>query len=63
MEPWSFEPAGRFDESIFASEALEGNTLGDPHERPLTVYVPPGYDDEPERCAREVAAFLSRHNH
>src|SRR5262249_1289538 len=26
------------------SEALRGNPLGDPHERPLWVYLPPGYD-------------------
>ena len=31
------------------SEALRGNPLGDPHERPLWVWTPPGYDDEPER--------------
>ena len=49
MEPWSFEPAGRFEEAVFESEALRGNPLGDPHRRPLWVYLPPGYDDEPER--------------
>jgi S-formylglutathione hydrolase FrmB len=49
MEPWSFEPAGRFDELVIESDALRGNALGDPHERPVIVYVPPGYDDEPER--------------
>jgi S-formylglutathione hydrolase FrmB len=49
MRPWSYELAGRFDEHVFASEALRGNALGDPHVRPLWVYVPPGYDDEPER--------------
>ena len=49
MEPWSFEPAGRFEETVFESEALKGNPLGDPHVRPLWVYLPPGYDDEPER--------------
>ena len=47
--PWRYEPAGRFDEHVFSSSALEGNPLGDPHERPLWVYLPPGYDDEPER--------------
>jgi S-formylglutathione hydrolase FrmB len=47
--PWRREPAGRFDEHVIASEALRANPLGDPHERPLWVYVPPGYDDEPER--------------
>jgi S-formylglutathione hydrolase FrmB len=49
MLPWSLELAGRYDEHTFASEALRGNPLGDPSERPLWVYVPPGYDDEPER--------------
>jgi pimeloyl-ACP methyl ester carboxylesterase len=49
VDPWSFEPAGRFDETLFESEALRGNPLGDPSARPLWVYVPPGYDDEPER--------------
>ena len=45
MEPWSFEPEGRFDEHTIESQALRGNALGDPHERPLWVYTPPGYDD------------------
>jgi hypothetical protein len=49
MEPWSFEPAGRFEETSLESEALQGNPLGDPHVRPLWVYLPPGYDDEPDR--------------
>src|SRR5689334_9414902 len=49
MRPWGTEPAGRFDEHVFSSDALRGNPLGDPHERPLWVYVPPGYDDEPDR--------------
>jgi hypothetical protein len=49
MEPWSVDFAGRLDEHVFASEVLKGNALGDPHERPLWVYVPPGYDDEPDR--------------
>jgi pimeloyl-ACP methyl ester carboxylesterase len=49
MEPWSTEPVGRFDELEIESDALRGNPLGDPHVRPLWVYVPPGYDDEPDR--------------
>src|SRR5438067_9598860 len=49
MLPWGTEPAGRFDEHVFDSGALRGNPLGDPHERPLWVYVPPGYDDSAER--------------
>jgi enterochelin esterase-like enzyme len=49
MEPWSYELAGRFDQDAFESEVLQGNPLGDPHVRPLRVYVPPGYDDDPGR--------------
>src|SRR5918999_1372205 len=49
MEPWSIDLAGRFDEAEIESEALKGNPLGDPYRRPLWVYLPPGYDDEPER--------------
>ena len=49
MLPWSTDFAGRIVEHSFESEALKGNPLGDPHVRPLWVYLPPGYDDEPER--------------
>ncbi|MGH3047190.1 MAG: alpha/beta hydrolase [Gaiellaceae bacterium] len=49
MEPWVSELDGRFDETVFESEALKGNPLGDPHRRPLWVYLPHGYDDEPDR--------------
>jgi S-formylglutathione hydrolase FrmB len=48
VEPWSFELRGRFEEHTIESEALRGNPLGDPHERPVWVYLPPGYDAEPE---------------
>ncbi len=48
MKPWSREYAGRIDELTIDSEALRGNPLGDPSERPLWVYIPPGYDDEPD---------------
>ncbi len=36
---------GRLDEHAITSDALRGNALGDPHERPLWVYTPPGYDE------------------
>ncbi|MGH2653024.1 MAG: alpha/beta hydrolase [Actinomycetota bacterium] len=49
MEPWSHEFAGRFEEHPFDSDLLKGNPLGDPHVRPLWVYLPPGYDDETDR--------------
>jgi Putative esterase len=49
VRPWAEEPAGRFDELVHESPALRDNALGDPHQRPLWVYLPPGYDDDPER--------------
>jgi S-formylglutathione hydrolase FrmB len=47
--PWHYDLAGRLDRHVIHSAALEGNHLGDPTDRPLWVYVPPGYDDEPAR--------------
>jgi len=49
MRPWSSSYEGRLDELEISSRALEGNALGDATRRPLYVYVPPGYDDNPER--------------
>jgi hypothetical protein len=49
MLPWSAELAGRLDEHVITSDVLRGNPLNDPPERPLWVYVPPGYDDQPDR--------------
>ncbi|HXF22604.1 MAG TPA: alpha/beta hydrolase-fold protein [Streptosporangiaceae bacterium] len=49
MLPWSADLAGRIDEHVITSELLRGNPLGDPAERPLWVYVPPGYDEDPGR--------------
>jgi S-formylglutathione hydrolase FrmB len=57
MEPWSFEPKGRFDEHTVESHELRGNPLGDPHERPLWVYVPPGYEDDPDARYPSVYAI------
>ncbi|MFD9697734.1 alpha/beta hydrolase-fold protein [Lentzea sp. NPDC059081] len=45
MLPWDSPLAGRLDRHTVTSELLRGNPLGDPHERPLWVYVPPGYDE------------------
>ena len=56
MLPWSRPIRGRFEEHVVASEALRGNPLGDPHERPLWVYLPPGYDEAPDR--RYPALYL-----
>jgi hypothetical protein len=47
--PWERELEGRVDRHVLTSELLSGNPLGDPADRPLLVYVPPGYDAEPDR--------------
>src|SRR6266568_469665 len=49
MLPWSAELSGRLDRNVIESQLLQGNPLADPHERPLWVYVPPGYDDTSAR--------------
>jgi hypothetical protein len=49
MLPWSGELAGRIDEQVITSELLRDNPLGDPFQRPVLVYLPPGYDEEPDR--------------
>jgi Putative esterase len=49
MLPWSLETKGRFEEHSFESDFLKGDPLGDPHTRPLWVYVPPGYDRDRDR--------------
>jgi S-formylglutathione hydrolase FrmB len=45
MLPWGTELAGRLERATVVSDLLRGNPLDDPHERPIWVYVPPGYDD------------------
>ena len=57
MEPWASELRGRFEETVIESEALRGNPLGDPHERPLWVYLPPGYEEEPDRRYPSIYAI------
>ena len=37
---------GRLHEHVITSAALRGNPLGDPAERPLWVYTPPGYRED-----------------
>ncbi|HEY7857254.1 MAG TPA: alpha/beta hydrolase-fold protein [Candidatus Nanopelagicales bacterium] len=49
MLPWDTELAGRLDKATITSELLRGNVLGDPYERPIWVYTPPGYDDDATR--------------
>ena len=56
MLPWSADLAGVMNEHVIVSELLRGNPLGDPHERPLWVYTPPGYAAESGR--RYPAVFV-----
>jgi hypothetical protein len=47
MRPWSIPLRGHLDELEVQSRALDGNRLGDPSLRPLWVYRPPAYDQNP----------------
>lgn len=49
MRPWEPEYAGRLEMRTIESAALLNNPLGDSPTRPIWVYLPPGYDDDPER--------------
>ena len=49
MLPWSSPLSGRIEHDVVHSELLRDNPLGDPHERPVHVYLPPGYDDSDRR--------------
>jgi S-formylglutathione hydrolase FrmB len=46
MLPWEGTLAGRLDREVIESELLRDNVLGDPYQRPIWVYTPPGYDDD-----------------
>lgn len=37
--------SSRIEQPMIESDALRDNPLGDPHIRPVTVYLPPGHDD------------------
>src|SRR5215475_12832730 len=63
MLPWSGELTGRMEERTITSESLRGNPLGDPHERPVLVYLPPGYDDEPARRYPVVYVIMGYGGH
>ena len=58
MLPWSADLAGSLDRRTISSELLRGNPLGDPHERPLWVYTPPGYDDAADSDRRYPAVYV-----
>ena len=56
VRPWGQPMRGRFEEHVIDSVALRGNPLGDPHRRPVWVYLPPAYDREPD--ARFASIYL-----
>ena len=49
LPPWTFEPKGRYEDHVFESQVLKDNPLRDPSRRPLRIYLPPGYEAEPNR--------------
>ena len=49
MQPWPCRLAGRLDKLTITSGLLRANPLGDPYDRPLWAYLPPGYDDGADR--------------
>src|SRR5262249_35864085 len=61
--PWYADLAGRIEHHVIDSALLRGNPLDDPHERPLWVYVPPGYDDEPDRSYPSVYVIQGYSGH
>ena len=48
MLPWDVELEGQLDRHVLDSTLLRDNPLGDPSQRPLWVYTPPGYADSTE---------------
>ncbi|HWS33580.1 MAG TPA: alpha/beta hydrolase-fold protein [Actinoplanes sp.] len=49
MSIWTTQLAGTLHHDTIDSQVLRGNPLGDPHERPLWIYTPPGYEQGTER--------------
>jgi Putative esterase len=49
MRPWTSDFVGRYDKAVVQSTVLRDNPLGDAADRPLWVYLPPGYDTETTR--------------
>ena len=49
VRPWGQPMRGRLEEHVIDSELLRNNPLGDPAQRPVWVYLPPAYADQPDR--------------
>ena len=47
--PWAWPMRGQLLEMVFHSRLLGDNHLGDPADRPLWIYLPPGYAQDEER--------------
>ncbi|MBA3823572.1 MAG: esterase [Ktedonobacterales bacterium] len=58
MQSGNALPQGRVVRARFTSQALAGNPLGDPTERELVVYLPPGYDDATQAERRYPVIFV-----
>jgi S-formylglutathione hydrolase FrmB len=41
--------SGTLHQAVIDSQALTGNALGDPHQRPVWVWTPPGYENGKQR--------------
>ncbi len=57
---------GRIDQFTIDSQAISNNVLGDPSQRDVLVYLPPGYDEEPTKypVMVDIAGFTgSGHGH
>lgn len=54
--PFALAQKGRVLHVVVHSPALEGNLLGDTPDRPVSIYLPPGYDQNPE--ARYPTVYL-----
>jgi enterochelin esterase-like enzyme len=52
----------RAEQLVLESQVLQGNPLGDPHIRQITVYLPPGHDDIPDRFYPSVYLLSSHGN-
>jgi S-formylglutathione hydrolase FrmB len=49
VKPWRYPLVGKLAEHVVDSQVLTGNPLGDPHQRPVWVWTPPGYDADSDR--------------